>query len=194
MALSSFLTEIADAIREKEGSTDEIPASEFAERIAALSGGGVGSALTSQSVVGVVSNSGQKVTFTFPDEVKGKLERVVYAYITCSSTQASTIKQITTSMLWYLIFAAATGLRKSGATDEVAVFDPVVINNASATTVYDAWCFGSTASSGYVLSVTGDEDSASITVSGSVSTYTSGGTHAVTWPTSANVYLWLTWS
>lgn len=40
MSLSSFLTGIADAIRAKDGSTETIPASDFAERIAALSGGG----------------------------------------------------------------------------------------------------------------------------------------------------------
>lgn len=193
MSLSSFLTGIADAIRAKEGSTETIPASDFAERIAALSGGGVGTKLASTSVVGVVSDSGTKVTFTLPDDIKGHLERVVYAYITCANSESNTITQITTSMVWYLMFAAITGLRKTAGGEETAVFDPVTIRNASGQMVYDAWCFASTSGSNPML-VTGDGDTVSITINGALSTYASGGQHTVTWPTSSKVYLWLNWA
>ena len=40
MALTNFLTQIADSIRSKDGTTDKIPATEFPQRILAIPSGG----------------------------------------------------------------------------------------------------------------------------------------------------------
>lgn len=50
MALSDFLAGIADAIRSKDGTTDPIPAADFAARIGAISGGGGGGGVNTCTV------------------------------------------------------------------------------------------------------------------------------------------------
>lgn len=72
--LGNFLTDVAEAIRTKEGTTETIPASEFDTRIANLSGGGnVEETISSLSTLEtkMVEATNQHIDYLFNDYVNG---------------------------------------------------------------------------------------------------------------------------
>lgn len=81
MSLQTLFTEIADAIRAKDGTTGTIPANTFPARIQAIPSGGGGTdvqgALTELTwTAGAISNNGNLLTFAMSDTSKPVL--VIY--------------------------------------------------------------------------------------------------------------------
>ena len=72
--LGNFLTDVAEAIRTKEGTTETIPASEFDTRISNLSGGGnVEETISSLSALEtkMIAATNKHINYLFNDYVNG---------------------------------------------------------------------------------------------------------------------------
>lgn len=78
MTLGELFSDIAKAIRSKDGTTGSIPALTFPERIRALSGGGGGGGDGSPYVVNVPVNISVSVSVTVEDYVAPKKDYALY--------------------------------------------------------------------------------------------------------------------
>lgn len=109
MALTDFLTQIADSIRSKDGTTEPIPATDFPQRILDITGGG-GSDLPSNINTGtftVAEDTTEPITiphgcgstpitvFIYPDNPEYLIGNIAYSFL--GGTTSSVYKLVITN-------------------------------------------------------------------------------------------------
>ena len=139
MALTDFLTQIADAIRSKDGTTDAIKATDFPQRILDIPSGG-GSGLPSNIKIGtftVAEDTLETITiphglgttpihvFIFPDNADSIIGKVGYSFLGCSS-----------AIPYHLITDYAKNLTYKNGVFNIAVDETNIVISTSKTTYY----------------------------------------------------------
>ena len=112
MALTNLLTQIADSIRSKDGTTEPIPAMDFPQRILAIpSGGGSESAFDVVTGEFILSNDhdlyvdGAENNFVINHEI-GKVPFIFYLYADCENLERIAISTITAATCMNVIMLA----------------------------------------------------------------------------------------
>lgn len=191
----------AALIEQGQTVSDDEAFSAYPDKVRAIQDGGFGDSLHYANINGVVSEVNSKITFTWPDELKGKLYSIFNVYLTSSNTATYTyyITRIQDGMLLRLVVQALTGLHE--ASDGISVDATALevgIKDSSGVFHYDAWTWGSSTGasingSAPGITVTADEEKMVIALSGgSISGYNGGDYTTALW--ADKPVLWVYWT